>query len=767
MTRAQNHFDMATAFRFSPDGRVFVAEKSGLIDVYDSPSDTTPTVFADLRQKVYNYWDRGMLGLALPPDFPASPYVYVLYTYDGDIGGSFPKYGGGDGTSDGCADPTGQGCIVSGRLSRLTIGTGANADKMVGSEQVLVDDWCQQFPSHSIGGLEFGADGYLYASGGEGASFNYADYGQTGNPCGDPPGAKGANLTTPAAEGGSLRSQDVLTTGDPTGLDGSVIRIDPSTGLAAPGNPFSSSSDANSQRIVAYGFRNPFRIAFRPGTNDLWIGDVGNATWEELDHTNAADSTAEDFGWPCWEGALHQASYESLGTSLCNQVYANGSTLPFLTYNHSNPVVPGETCPTANGSSVTGVRFSSSAAPYPSSFQGGLFFADRSRQCIWYMPPGSGGLPDKSSVQVFETTAHNPVDLQIGPDNKLWYMDFDYFGGATGSQIHRIDWTPGNQAPVARISANLTNGATPLNVSFNGTSSSDPEGGPITYRWDLNGDGTYGDSTSATPSFTYTTSGIYNVGLEVTDNTGQKGYDHIAITAGNSAPSAVISTPLPSTTWKVGDTISFSGSATDAQDGTEPASRLTWSVIMHHCTTPSTCHTHPIQDFAGVASGSFAAPDHEYPSWIEVSLTATDAGGLTDTQSVRLDPKTADVTMKSNPAGLKLTIDSNFLTAPFTKTVILGSSNSISAGSPQRLTSRTYYFRGWSDDGAQSHNVTINGNTTLTATYGRIRLGSRAAAKRRAAARRRAATRRKAAKLRAERLRRARLHHRHAHHSEG
>ncbi|MFL5825768.1 MAG: PQQ-dependent sugar dehydrogenase [Thermoleophilaceae bacterium] len=762
MTKAQNGFDVATSFRFAPDGRVFVGEKSGKIDVYDSPSDTTPTLFADLRRQVYNYWDRGLIGLAVDPNFPASPYVYVLYTYDGDIGGSFPKYGGGDGTSDGCADPTGQGCVVSGRLSRLTIGTGANADKMVGSEQVLVDGWCQQFPSHSVGGLEFGADGYLYAAGGDGASFGYEDYGQTGNPCGDPPGAKGTNLTPPTAEGGALRSQDVVTPSDPTGVNGSVIRIDPSTGLGAPGNPFATSTDANAQRIVAYGFRNPFRIAFRPGTNDLWVGDVGNSTWEELNHTNAADSTADNFGWPCWEGAAHQGAYEAAGTNLCNQIYANGgTTMPFLAYNHSSPVVSGETCRTGSGSSVTGVRFSPAVAPYPSSFQGGLFFADRSRQCIWYMPPGSGGIPDKNSVQVFETGAHNPVDLQIGPDNKLWFMDFDFLGGATGSQIHRIDWTPGNQAPVAKISANPTNGATPLNVSFDGTGSSDPEGGPITYRWDLNGDGAYGDSTSATPSSTYTATGVSNVGLEVTDNTGQKGYDHIAITAGNSAPTAVITTPLPSTTWKVGDPISFSGSATDAQDGNEPASRLTWSVIMHHCTTPNTCHTHPVQDYAGVASGSFNAPDHEYPSWIEVALTVTDAGGLSNTQSVRLDPKTADVTMKSTPSGLKLALDSSLLTTQFTKTVILGSNNSISAGSPQRFGSRTYYFRGWSDDGAQSHNVTINGNTTLTATYGRIRLGSRAAAKRRTAARRRAA------KLRAERLRRARLHHRHAHHNRG
>src|SRR5215204_2289098 len=82
-----------TALRFSPDGRIFVAEKSGLIKVFDSLTDSSPTVFADLRTNVYNFWDRGLLGLALHPNFPATPYIYVLYTYDGVIGGTAPRWG--------------------------------------------------------------------------------------------------------------------------------------------------------------------------------------------------------------------------------------------------------------------------------------------------------------------------------------------------------------------------------------------------------------------------------------------------------------------------------------------------------------------------------------------------------------------------------------------------------------------------------------------------------------------------------------------------
>src|SRR5215208_7184624 len=94
-TTAFSGLSNPTVFRFAADGRVFVAEKSGVIKVFDGLGDTTPTVFADLRTNVQNYWDRGLLGLALHPNFPATPYVYVLYTYDAAIGGTPPRWGDG------------------------------------------------------------------------------------------------------------------------------------------------------------------------------------------------------------------------------------------------------------------------------------------------------------------------------------------------------------------------------------------------------------------------------------------------------------------------------------------------------------------------------------------------------------------------------------------------------------------------------------------------------------------------------------------------
>ena len=712
-----------TVLQFAPDGRIFVGQKNGVIKVFQSLTDTNPVTFADLSSKVDDYWDRGLLGMALPPNFPTDPHVYVLYAYDAPIGGTAPTW------NDACPTPPGpttDGCLVSGRVSRLQI----SGNVMTGTEQVLINDWCQQFPSHSIGTLLFGRDGYLYVTGGDGASFNNVDYGQYGNtyagdqanPCGDPPGATGTALSPPGAEGGALRSQSVRRTDGPATLDGTVLRIDPATGAGVSGNPFFASPDANARRIVAYGLRNPFRITQRPGTDELWIGDVGWNTWEEINRVVApASATASNFGWPCYEGSSPQSGYQGAGLNLCSSLYSTpGSVLaPYYTYNHSACVVNYTGCHTG-GSSITGVAFYQGGS-YPTQYNGALFFADHTRNEIWAMLPGTNGLPDPSRLQSFvgvDATggaAGHPVDLKIGPGGDLFYVDMD------DGTVHRISYAAANQPPTAVITANPTNGPVPLTVSFDGTGSFDPEGKPLSYSWDLNGDGTFGDATGPTASYTYTTAGVYHPSLRVTDDQGASGTASVTVTAGNTAPTGIIDSPTSSLTWRVGDTINFSGHATDSQDGTLPASALTWSLIIHHCFTPTDCHTHLIQTFAGVSSGSLTAPDHNYPCWLELQLTAKDSGGLTSTTSVRLDPRTVVLTFKTNPGGLVLTdlvVNEAPKTTPFSVTVVVGSANSVSAPSPQQFKRSTYFFTSWSDGGAQSHTITAPAvNTTYTATY--------------------------------------------------
>jgi glucose/arabinose dehydrogenase len=710
-----------TSIAFASDGRVFVAEKRGTIKVFDSIDDPTPTTYADLRTDVYDYWDRGLLGLALDPDFASNGNLYALYTYNHVLGDPAPAPKWTSAGNDVCPTPPGptkDGCVASARLSRLTANPNGIWD---GTEHVLIEDWCQVHPSHSIGTVAFGPDGALYAGAGDSAGFNVTDYGEDlstdpaddvtpDNPCGDPPSPVGTALSPPTAEGGALRAQDLRTTGDPTGLDGSIIRIDPATGLAESDNPLSGDPDPNAARIIAHGLRNPYRFTFRPGTNELWVGDVGWSTIEELNRITVPTEPVNNFGWPCYEGPTAQPQYDTANLTICEDLYTDHTAVsPYYTYTHgADSVAPGDNCPKASGSVTSGVAFyPTGGAPFPAPYSaGGLFFADYARNCIWFMPNGAGGLPDPTAVQAFASGVSGPVELKIGPDGALYYVSFN------GGSVRRI-----TVGPKAVATATPSTGLPPLHVQFDGSGSTDPApgGGPLTYAWDLDADGQFDDSTLPNPTWSYS-AGTKTARLKVSDLNGSD-IASVVIVA-DTPPVATISSPASSLTWSTGQAITFAGTATDAEDGAEPAGRLSWTVRINHCPTAGNCHVHVLQTLTG-AGGTFTAPDHEYPSSLEIQLVATDALGVASAPVIRtILPKTVNLTFATTLSGISIGVGSVTKLAPFTQTVIVGSGVQVAAPLTVVVGGKLLYFRGWSDGLPPTHAIMAPTTaTTYTASY--------------------------------------------------
>ena len=137
----------------------------------------------------------------------------------------------------------------------------------------------------------------------------------------------------------------------------------------------------------------------------------------------------------------------------------------------------------------------------------------------------------------------------------------------------------------------------------------------------------------------------------------------------------------------MGDSIAFAGDATDDQ-GTLPDSAFRWQVILNHC--PSNCHEHPLQSIDDVRSGSFTAPDHDYPSSLTITLTVTDGGGLSDSDSVTIDPRTVQLGIQSSPPGVGIGLDLSSAITPFADTVIEGSHHTVAAPSRRPSAARPF-----------------------------------------------------------------------------
>jgi glucose/arabinose dehydrogenase/PKD repeat protein len=178
----------------------------------------------------------------------------------------------------------------------------------------------------------------------------------------------------------------------------------------------------------------------------------------------------------------------------------------------------------------------------------------------------------------------NPMDLQFGADGNFYLLTYGdgFFAANPDAGLYRWSYVKGQRAPNAVLTTDRTDGATPLTVQFSSVGTTDPDpGDALTFAWDFDGNGTT-DSTDPSPSHTYTTAGVYVAKLTVTDSGGKTDIKSVTITAGNTSPTVTINTPADGDFFDWGQSIPYTITVTDPEDGAIDCSRVTATFVLVH-----------------------------------------------------------------------------------------------------------------------------------------------------------------------------------------
>ena len=655
-----------TAIAFTPDGRLLITTQSGQVRVFQNDV-LLPNSAINLNSRLCTNSERGLLGVAIDPNFATNKYVYFFYTFN---------------KNNTC--PTGQPTNPNNpvnRVSRFVLADNNTID--IASETVLVDNIHSPNGNHNGGDLHFGKDDLLYISVGDGG----ADY--AGNSGGA--GANDAARDRHVLLGKILRitRDGAIPAGNPyQGVDSGRCNV---TGITTAGNWC--------QETFASGLRNPFRIAFDPNASGtrFFINDVGQNVWEEI---NEGISGA-DYGWNIREGHCANGSTTNCGTPPA------GLTNPIFDYQHG-------TCAVGNirGNSITGGAFVPVgvwSAQYDNSYLVGEYVCGK---IFNLTPDGNGGY----TASEFTTGlgSSSAVSMIFGPYQMTKALYYTTYAG--GGQVRRIRYTGiANRAPVASATANPTDGNAPLNVSFDASASTDPDNDTLSFAWNF-GDGTTGNG--AMPTHNYTTNGTYDAVVTVSDGRGGTDTATVRIDVGNTAPQPTISSPTTNQLFRVGETITLQGSATDAEDGNLPNNRLSWEILLHH----NNDHTHPYLSPTTGNNITFTAPAPEdlnaaTGSFLEIRLTATDSNNLSKTIVQNFQPRKVNITLATQPAGLNIIVNNTNVSGG--TTFVSWDNYTLNVNAPdQTFNNIAYRFRFWSDGGSQAHAI-ITGATaaTYTATF--------------------------------------------------
>ena len=259
-------FDSPIDIAHANDDRLFIVERSGRIKIIHANGNIQLISFLDIDNRVHNTGnqsEQGLLGLTFHPEYQNNGYFYVHYIANND----------------------------DSIISRFSVSS-VNPDMADANSELILMTIEQPYTNHNGGTLKFGPDGYLYIGMGDGGSAN-----DPGN-----------------------RAQDRQS------YHGKMLRIDVDNGnpyAIPPDNPFVNNANTLDE-IYALGLRNPWKFSFDRATGDMWIGDVGQGTWEEIDFISHLSNGGENFGWRCKEGN------HDFNTQGCNGTYIP----PIAEYNH-------------------------------------------------------------------------------------------------------------------------------------------------------------------------------------------------------------------------------------------------------------------------------------------------------------------------------------------------------------------------------------------------------------------------------------------------
>lgn len=693
-----NGFDFPTGVTFDANGRGYVWEKAGRIQMIDTLGRPYPEPLLDISEEVSDWKDHGLLGFCLDNDFSENGYIYLLYALDRHYYDHF-------GTSAYHPDSSVLYQPTIGRVTRFTADVSTGFTTVVpGSRKVLLGETLDNgipllYAYHGLGSLIMATDRTLLITSGDATSNISADIGGDSLETPVTPALE-AGIITPDQDVGSYRSQYLGS------YNGKVLRIDPETGDGLPSNPFYDPSAPRSprSRIWAYGLRNAYRIMVRPETGShyasegnpgvIYAGDVGNGGWEEI---NIITRGGQNFGWPITEGLEYNRAFLNMPVPMnrlapnqyyndgacgevffdfrqtflrpnaqgsgvvpnpCNptepladDVYASLESPPAIVWNNSRwnrggkAAIPGFD----DTGKLTAVSLDDPDCPVESD----LFSGFSSLAGVFY--PEGGPFPEEyhgkyfgvdfsSWIRVFDFSEENVLQ-SVTPFHSraddIIHLTFNprdsnlYYVDVYGA-VNRVSYG-GNPAPVPRIEADQYYGSSPLSVQFDGTGSTDDAGDIAGYHWDF-GDGTTG--TGARPEHTYQTSddgpASFIVTLTVTDQQGLSRETTRIIALNNTPPLATITSIREGELYPTDETtvLRLAAKVSDAEHQPDEL-RYEWRIYFHH-----NDHFHP--EPVDMEPESFLVIEPlgcgEEIYYYRVELKVTDAAGLSATDQRVIHP---------------------------------------------------------------------------------------------------------------------------------